>query len=177
MLVHEAQVTTTLTWGNTKAPADVLQRSQMLRWRVVLHQYLTSYNDVAIAMRCSTALVRYRHVRCGIAQHKQDTASLDYATVDMADPHNCNVYVGNISAHSSDADIEQRFSQIGDIADVKIHRKGECLVYECDVTCTVQTIAAACCVPLESKAHGTVTVHDFVTTNKVAVRGTATLCF
>ena len=62
-----------------------------------------------------------------MAQHKQDTASLDYATVDMADPHNCNVYVGNISANISDADIEQLFSQIGDIADVKIHRKGECL--------------------------------------------------
>ncbi len=78
-----------------------------------------------------------------MAQHKQDTASLDYATVDMADPHNCNVYVGNISANISDADIEQLFSQIGDIADVKIHRKGECLVYpvcECDVTCTVQLL-------------------------------------
>ncbi len=62
LLVYEAQVITTLTYGNTKAPADVLQGSQMLHWRVVLHRYLTSYNDVAMVMRCSTALARYRHV-------------------------------------------------------------------------------------------------------------------
>ena len=126
----------------------------MLHWRIVLHRYLTSYNDVAIVMRCSTALVRYRHVRCGMAQHKQDTASLDYATVDMADPHNCNVYVGNISANISDADIEQLFSQIGDIADVKIHRNGECLVCECDVTCTVQLLLqlAVCLLSLKHTA-------------------------
>ncbi|KAL0043196.1 hypothetical protein WJX82_005868 [Trebouxia sp. C0006] len=74
--------------------------------------------------------IGYRHVRCGMAQHKQDTASLDYATVDMADPQNCNVYVGNISGNISDAGIEQLFSQIGHITDVKIHRKDAWLAPE-----------------------------------------------
>ena len=89
-----------------------------------------------------------------MAQHKQDTASLDYATVDMADPQNCNIYVGNISGNISDAGIEQLFSQIGDIIDVNIHRKGESLVYPVcgrDVFCTVHLVLQLAVCLLSSK--------------------------
>ena len=53
--------------------------------------------------------------------------SLDYTTVDRADPHNCNVYVGNISQEVSDADLRHHFGQFGSITDVKIYRKGPVL--------------------------------------------------
>lgn len=50
--------------------------------------------------------------------------SLDYATVDRANPHNCNVYVGNVSPDVSDADLRHHFGPFGTITDVKIYRKG-----------------------------------------------------
>ena len=65
-----------------------------------------------------------RRVRCGWAQHKQTVNSLDWTTVDRADPHNCNVYLGNVSQEVSDADLRHRFGQFGSIIDVKIYRKG-----------------------------------------------------
>lgn len=69
-----------------------------------------------------------RRIRCGWAQHKQIVDSLDYPTVDRADPHNCNVYVGNVSQEISDADLRHHFSQFGSVTDVKIYRKGACML-------------------------------------------------
>ena len=65
-----------------------------------------------------------RRVRCGWAQHKQNTNTLDHITVDRADPQSCNVYVGNIQ-DLSDAELRQHFSQFGHVIDVKLYRKGE----------------------------------------------------
>ncbi len=69
-----------------------------------------------------------RRTRCGWAQHKQNTNSLEPSTVDRADPQNANVYVGNVSPDVSDAEIRQHFGQFGSITDVKIYRKGACSV-------------------------------------------------
>ena len=69
-----------------------------------------------------------RRTRCGWAQHKQHTNSREPLTVDRADPQNANVYVGNISPGVSDAEIRQHFGPFGCITDVKIYRKGVCLV-------------------------------------------------
>lgn len=69
-----------------------------------------------------------RRTRCGWAQHKQNTNSLEPLTVDRADPQNANVYVGNVSPDMSDAEIRQHFGPFGCITDVKIYRKGVCLV-------------------------------------------------
>ncbi|KAL3147438.1 hypothetical protein ABBQ38_014500 [Trebouxia sp. C0009 RCD-2024] len=69
-------------------------------------------------------LVGSRRIRCGWAQHKQAANSLDYTTVHSANPHNCNVYVGNVSPDVSDADLRHHFGPYGDITDVKIYRKG-----------------------------------------------------
>lgn len=69
-------------------------------------------------------LIWCRRIRCGWAQHKQATNSLDYTTVHTANPHNCNVYVGNMSPDVSDADLRHHFGPFGDITDVKIYRKG-----------------------------------------------------
>ena len=69
-----------------------------------------------------------RRTRCGWAQHKQNTNSLEPLTVDRADPQNANVYIGNVSPDVSNAEIRQHFGPFGCITDVKIYRKGVCLV-------------------------------------------------
>lgn len=65
-----------------------------------------------------------RRIRCGWAQHKQVINSLDYSTVDRANPHNCNVYVGNVSQDVTDEELLQHFGQFGTVTDVKVYRKG-----------------------------------------------------
>ena len=40
----------------------------------------------------------HRRIRCGWAQHKQDTSSCNFGCIDRADPTNANVYVGNVAA-------------------------------------------------------------------------------
>ncbi len=68
-------------------------------------------------------LVCCRRTRCW-AQHKQYASSLDHGSVNSHDPHNCGVYVGNISQDTSDQDLRQQFSQFGQITDGKIYRTG-----------------------------------------------------
>lgn len=65
-----------------------------------------------------------RRVRCGWAQHKQDdTLPMDQKTVDLADPSNTNVYVGNISPQLSDQDLRRAFAAFGQVLEVKTYRK------------------------------------------------------
>lgn len=66
-----------------------------------------------------------RRVRCGWAQHKQEHEgqTMDEKTVDLADPSNCNVYVGNLPPQLSDAEVRRTFSQFGQVVDVKTYRK------------------------------------------------------
>ena len=40
----------------------------------------------------------HRRIRCGWAQHKQDTSSCNFGCIDRADPTNATVYVGNVAA-------------------------------------------------------------------------------
>lgn len=40
----------------------------------------------------------HRRIRCGWAQHKQDTSSCNFGCIDRADPTNANVYVGNVAS-------------------------------------------------------------------------------
>ncbi len=40
----------------------------------------------------------HRRIRCGWAQHKQDTSACNFGCIDRADPTNANVYVGNVAA-------------------------------------------------------------------------------
>ncbi len=67
-----------------------------------------------------------RRIRVGWAQHKQDVCAtpLTFDEVDRADPHNANVYIGNIAPEASEADLIEHFSVHGAVADVKLHKKG-----------------------------------------------------
>lgn len=68
-----------------------------------------------------------RKVRCGWAQHKAPGGSaseVDEGTVDQADPTNTNVYVGNVSPQLSDDELRAAFGAVGEIAEVKLYRKG-----------------------------------------------------
>ena len=66
-----------------------------------------------------------RRVRCGWAQHKTDAAiPADSTILDRLDPTNTNIYVGNLSPALSDAEIRRHFATFGQVAEVKIHRKG-----------------------------------------------------
>jgi nucleolysin TIA-1/TIAR len=66
-----------------------------------------------------------RRVRCGWAQHKT-TAALptDAHILTRADPTNTNIYVGNLAASLSDAEVRRHFATFGPLAEVKLHRKG-----------------------------------------------------
>ena len=63
-------------------------------------------------------------MQCGWAQHKADANASDITSVDRADPSNANVYVGNIAAEVSDAELRLQFQQFGNILEVKAYRKG-----------------------------------------------------
>ena len=66
-----------------------------------------------------------RRVRCGWAQHKNTPALPTDATVlTRADPTNTNIYVGNLAASLSDAEVRRHFATFGPLAEVKLHRKG-----------------------------------------------------
>lgn len=66
-----------------------------------------------------------RRVRCGSAQHKTDAAlPTDPNILDRADPTNTNIYVGNLAACLSDAEVRRHFATFGPLAEVKLHRKG-----------------------------------------------------
>ena len=66
-----------------------------------------------------------RRVRCGNAQHKTDAALPTNPNVlDRADPTNTNIYVGNLAASLSDAEVRRHFATFGPLAEVKLHRKG-----------------------------------------------------
>ena len=62
----------------------------------------------------------------GWAQHKQDTSANDFFSVDQLDPThtNTNVYVGNLSAEATEADLRSQFEPFGTILEVKLYRKG-----------------------------------------------------
>jgi nucleolysin TIA-1/TIAR len=67
-----------------------------------------------------------RRIRVGWAQHKQDETSnpLEFDAVDRADPSNTNVYIGNVSPETTEADVRTHFSVYGPLAEVKVHKKG-----------------------------------------------------
>ncbi|KAK9825460.1 hypothetical protein WJX81_004884 [Elliptochloris bilobata] len=66
----------------------------------------------------------HRRIRCGWAQHKQDTSSCNFGCIDRADPTNANVYVGNVAADITEADLHRAFQMFGVVLEVKIYRKG-----------------------------------------------------
>lgn len=70
------------------------------------------------------SFVGHRRVRCGWAQHKADVNASDIASVHHSDPSNANVYVGNIAAEVSDAELRRNFQHFGNILEVKAYRKG-----------------------------------------------------
>ncbi|CAK0783496.1 hypothetical protein CVIRNUC_006695 [Coccomyxa viridis] len=72
----------------------------------------------------SGAMLGSRRIRCGWAQHKQETSSASYVAVDRADPENANVYIGNLAAEVTDLELRQHVGQFGIVLDVKIYRKG-----------------------------------------------------
>lgn len=67
-----------------------------------------------------------RRIRVGWAQHKQDetTNPLEFEAVDRADPSNTNVYIGNISPETTEADLRTHFGVYGPLDEVKVHKKG-----------------------------------------------------
>lgn len=80
--------------------------------------------DRAIA-EMNGQLVGGRRVRCGWAQHKQNmTEPQDFITVSRQDPTNSNVYIGNVSAELSEEDVKQHFQRFGELAELKLHKKG-----------------------------------------------------
>ena len=106
--------------------ASMLACSTCTSFTHMLHRSHKGLRPAALTCCCIC-----RRIRCGWAQHKQSVNNLDYATVDRADPHNCNVYVGNVSQEVSDADLRHHFGQFGSITDVKIYRKGPSLHLAC----------------------------------------------
>ncbi|GBF93014.1 hypothetical protein Rsub_05625 [Raphidocelis subcapitata] len=71
-------------------------------------------------------VVGTRRVRCGWAQHKHDdsAALTDPGAIDVSDPANTNVYVGNIAPDWSEADVSAYFSSFGPTLEMKLHKKG-----------------------------------------------------
>lgn len=66
-----------------------------------------------------------RRVRCGWAQHKTEgLAAHDPQLLDRCDPTNTNVYLGNVSATLTDAEVRRQFSAFGPVAEMKLYRKG-----------------------------------------------------
>ena len=90
------------------------------------------------------SFVGHRRVRCGWAQHKADANASDITGVDRADPSNANVYVGNIAAEVSDAELRRQFHQFGSILEVKVYRKGSYGFVQFEVRCSGPQPAVSC---------------------------------
>jgi len=71
-------------------------------------------------------LVGSRRVRVGWAAHKKEQVLLpvDYESVDRASPTNTNVYVGNVSSDTNEADLRRVFARFGMIKSIKLHARG-----------------------------------------------------
>eukprot|EP01023_Acetabularia_acetabulum_P024720 TRINITY_DN23792_c0_g1_i1.p1 TRINITY_DN23792_c0_g1~~TRINITY_DN23792_c0_g1_i1.p1 ORF type:complete len:397 (-),score=102.81 TRINITY_DN23792_c0_g1_i1:1092-2282(-) len=80
--------------------------------------------DRAIA-EMNGQLVGGRRVRCGWAQHKPNMAEpQDFLSVSRQDPTNTNIYIGNVSPELSEEDVKQHFQRFGELAELKLHKKG-----------------------------------------------------
>ena len=74
-----------------------------------------------------------RRVRCGWAQHKDAVPAgagpaADPAAVHAADPAAVTVYVGGVPPDAADADVRDLFAGAGPVLDVRVHRKGGCVL-------------------------------------------------
>ena len=58
-----------------------------------------TFDEAASAITAMNgALLGSQRIRCGWAQHKQDTASSSFGIIERADPTNTCVYLGNVAA-------------------------------------------------------------------------------
>lgn len=51
---------------------------------------------------------------------QDDASPLEAAAIDAADPHNTNIYIGNIAPETREPDLMLHFSQYGPVDDVKV---------------------------------------------------------